>query len=451
MFTKKQAKNFILFYNYKILDQARKYFLSKIPTITIEPDEKWKILWDFFIIFLYLILFFIMAIQISFDNLLLDVLLHEKIILQKCIQFLLTFFLGFDIILKCVTAYYQNGILITVPSKILSNYIGSHFIYDFLAIIPIFFQSHLVFEPELFQMSKAWHTAERLSQFLIYFKSFEVIKALERLDDMLQLEERSQAFFNLIKLVIEILLFSHIIACVWHGVASYSPYHENMLEVEDLIHKNWFNRYLTFLFWTICPEKLEPKNELEYGFGFFAVLASHAVFGFIIEGIHSILESLSEKNVEMKKDIRIINKYFDKKNINYDLQMKIRKYFYFMNEHHVENSKKEFEVINKLSTSLREELLIKANGDILNSVPLFSLNFSPQTMKELILSLKKKRYYPEETIFKVLKISFKLFKINKQGENHNNSMFFIGDGEINLCLDSESKLKKSIILKRLSV
>ena len=328
-----------------------------------------------------------MGLQISFD-----LLIIEQIFLENT----------YNIILKSFTAYYQNGILVRVPQKIIKNYIFSHFAYDFLAIIPIFLESYRIFvnEPQP-QISNSFFLIIKFSQFLIYFKFFEFVKALDILDDMLQLEERSEALFNLVKLIIEILLFSHFIACAWHAVAYYSPYEVTILEIEDLLHKKWFSRYLTFLFWTISWEKLEPQNDLEFGFGFFAVLASHAVFGFIIEGIHSIIESLGEKNADMKKDIRIINKFMDNKNIGYDLQMKIRKYFYFMHEHKVANSHLENEVIGKLSTALKEEVLIKAYGEILQSVPLFSQNFSPSTMQKLVLSMKKLRFYPEEIIFKV--------------------------------------------------
>ena len=91
----------------------------------------------------------------------------------------------------------------------------------------------------------------------------------------------------------------------------------------------------------------------------------------------------------------------DKKNIGYDLQMKIRKYFYFMHEHKVTNGQMENEVIGKLSNSLREEVMIKAYGEILQSIPLFAQNFSQATVRELILSMRKLRFYPEEVIFKV--------------------------------------------------
>ncbi len=370
--------------------------------LIIEPDHKLKIIWDFFIIFFYIILFFTAALHISFGLFMVEIIFPYSPILQKTVQILFNIVLFSDLFLKCFTAYYQNGILIRKPEKIFRNYLKSHFLYDFLAIIPIFLDSYrilLIDDSE--ETSKTYTLLMKLSQLLIYFKTTEVTKALEILDDILQLEERSQAFFNLVKLIIEILLFSHFIACSWHAVGSYSPYHENILEVEDLLHKQWFSRYLTFLFWTISWEKLEPKNELEYGFGFFAVLCSHAVFGFIIEGIHEIVSSLGEKNIEMKHDIRVINKFFGDKNIGYDLQAKIRKYLYFMHENNAAKGLVESQVIGKLSNSLKEEVLYKANSEILQMFPLFSKNFSQNTIKDLVLSMKKVRFYPEEVIYKV--------------------------------------------------
>jgi len=283
----------------------------------------------------------------------------------------------------------------------------------FSQIIPIFIQSYLILATiEEDYQSKTFNLIINLSQFLIYFKSFELIKALDILDYILQFEERSEAFFNLLKLLIEIILFSHFIGCAWHAVAYYSPYKENMLQVNDLYQEAWFSQYLTFLFWTVSWAKLVPTNDLEYGFGFFAVLASQAVFGFIIQGIHSILKSLQKNNTEMKKDLRIITNFMDNKNIGYDLQMKIRKYFYFMHEQQGTNSQMENDVIGKLSKSMKEEVMIKAYGEILHSTPLFAQNFSQDTMKKLILSMKKLKFYPEEVITKVFHLKKNSFIIS---------------------------------------
>ena len=58
----------------------------------------------------------------------------------------------------------------------------------------------------------------------------------------------------------------------------------------------------------------------------------------------------------------VINKYMDKKNIDYNLQMKIREYLRFIwQEESTQNAEIETEIINKLSKSLKSELINESN------------------------------------------------------------------------------------------
>ena len=124
--------------------------------------------------------------------------------------------------------------------------------------------------------------------------------------------------------------------------------------------------------------------------------------GFIIEGIHSILDNLTRASNIRRESIRVINRYMRRKNIEYDIQVKVRKYLNFIYDQDSANAAKENELIDKLSTSLREEVLIRANGNILKMIPLFYRNFSENTLRKLVFSMKQVRFYPEEIIFQVV-------------------------------------------------
>jgi len=218
----------------------------------------------------------------------------------------------------------------------------------------------------------------------------------------LHLNEQTEALFELFKLITKIILFCHLLACSWHAVAYYSPYRVNMItEQSELIHANWLTKYLYFLYWTISIEKIEPANNLELFFGFFALLGSEAVMGIIIDGIHSIVESLTSAGTERRECIKIINRYMMRKNIEYDIQVKVRKYLNFIYDQDSANASKENDLIDKLSGSLREEILIRANGNILKMVPMFYKNFSETTLRKLVFTMKQVRFYPEEIIFQV--------------------------------------------------
>ena len=97
-----------------------------------------------------------------------------------------------------------------------------------------------------------------------------------------------------------------------------------------------------------------------------------------------------------------------RKNIEYDLQVKVRKYLNFIHDQ-TENVEKEKELIGKLSNSLKEEVLIRANGIILKNLPLFQKNFSENTLRKLVFVMKQIRFYPEEIIYNVYYFLFKIY------------------------------------------
>ena len=102
-----------------------------------------------------------------------------------------------------------------------------------------------------------------------------------------------------------------------------------------------------------------------------------------------------------------MNKYFKAKKIDFDLQNKVRKFTNFLYDKSSEDLEIEKNLIAKLSNTLREEILVKAKGPILKSIPLFQKSFSDQTLKKLVYVLKQQRFSPEEVIFQV-KIFFSL-------------------------------------------
>lgn len=92
----------------------------------------------------------------------------------------------------------------------------------------------------------------------------------------------------------------------------------------------------------------------------------------------------------------------EKKNIDYNLQMKIREYLRFIwQEESTQNVEQENEIIDKLSKTLRSELIFQSYGQLLKQSPLFFANFSEKFLGELMYEIKEVRNIPEDIIFKV--------------------------------------------------
>jgi hypothetical protein len=100
--------------------------------------------------------------------------------------------------------------------------------------------------------------------------------------------------------------------------------------------------------------------------------------------------------------VNVIDLYMRNKNIEKDLQVRVRKYLeYVWNEEKVQNTKAEEEILSKLSYKLREELLMQSYGKIFSAIPFFSKNFSDAAIRKLVLIIKQVRFFPKETIFEV--------------------------------------------------
>lgn len=89
------------------------------------------------------------------------------------------------------------------------------------------------------------------------------------------------------------------------------------------------------------------------------------------------------------------------KNINFELQGRVRKYLEYIMHKEI-NHEKENEILNKLTFALRKEVILESNGKFLYNTELFSKNFSPSTLQNLSFVLKEIRYSPEEFIFHVI-------------------------------------------------
>ena len=91
-----------------------------------------------------------------------------------------------------------------------------------------------------------------------------------------------------------------------------------------------------------------------------------------------------------------------KNKINFDLRHRVLKYMEFFREDVRIQDDEENELISQLSNNLKEELLLDANGSTIKSMPMFSLNFSEDTLRKLVNCIKIVRYHPGEIIYLVI-------------------------------------------------
>ena len=94
------------------------------------------------------------------------------------------------------------------------------------------------------------------------------------------------------------------------------------------------------------------------------------------------------------------------KNISFELQSRVRRYLKYIDNKDVSNSQ-ESEVLEKLTKTLKNEVILQAHGKILSQITLLTENFTQKTMNSLAYSMKYLTFSPDEFIYKVDKIIIK--------------------------------------------
>lgn len=136
----------------------------------ISPENKFKIIWDGMMIFINVLFFYIIPIQMSFDFIFIDYYIKEKNVQYFISSFFCIIFL-FDMLLKFFTGFYENGIAVVQKEKVFKNYIVSHLSFDIIAFLPIFLQAIFIADnKDIGHYSKL----VKYSGFLFFLRIFEV-------------------------------------------------------------------------------------------------------------------------------------------------------------------------------------------------------------------------------------------------------------------------------------
>jgi predicted transcriptional regulator len=105
--------------------------------------------------------------------------------------------------------------------------------------------------------------------------------------------------------------------------------------------------------------------------------------------------------VFIRENLSVINNLMQRNNVAFELQGRVRKYLEYIS-HQESNPEKEAEILNKLTNTLRKEVVLAVNAKHLFTLPFFSQNFSAETLEELSHCLRKVRFSPEEFIYQVI-------------------------------------------------
>jgi len=393
----------------------------------ILPDQKLKMLWDLIIIFVISIYFYLIPVQLSFDIFYDDELeavfhsMHMNPNLSKFIVLIPDLVLIFDTLLKFITGFYENGVVVVNKSQIFSHYIHKGLFFDMLSYFPVLIQG--ILRPSFPDYFEHHSLLIKELQFLMFFKLKRVRIAISNFEEIIASKGGHDFLLSAFRLIYVILFVAHLNACLWHASAHFNPNSSKRtwLDASNLKTEYWLTKYLYSYYWAISlmatvgyGERISPQNNLEILFGIFILIISFFLFGFCLNSMKQILDNMAKQENDYKfffnftsmnfffyfflfrETVRVINGYMKKNNLEFELQSRVRKYLEYtiMNENNVEQKDA---ILNKLTKSLKSEVLLQSYGKYVKNNKFFN-NFSLKTKEKIVMSLKEVKLSPEEYI-----------------------------------------------------
>jgi len=323
-----------------LLEKLKKivnFLLFEILPI-FDPTKKFTIFWDSIIVFAICFYFIVIPLDISFNY-----NIMEQISYLNTIKMFFLYILCLDIAKSSSSSYYHKGLLVKDRKRILLHYIKTDFFIDILTISPLII--HEIFARKSISLGlydEYWYLELFQLFFFLRYRQFTLIS--KKLGELIFIDKTIQSAVSLMKLVLRIMILSHIFACIWYMIGSSHFYpQENWISYSNLQDSPWWKQYL-YSYYFVCVTMntvgfgdLTPQNPLEILFVIVFIFLACGIFAYSLNSIGVIVADIWKRQNEFAKDLNIINEFMRGKKINFDLTMRVRKYLeYIWNEEKLE-------------------------------------------------------------------------------------------------------------------
>lgn len=402
----------------RIIRKIKNLINRKYPVISC--NNRFFLAWKFFIFIITFFLLIIIPLFYCYDvNDNKSTIFYEiTSIIEKSVSFL---FLA-DIIINLNHTFYENGSEIKNRKKIIIFYLKSTFIYDLTSILGVYLM----------------YKNDSIFQILILFKIKSLSSYLNSIENFLL----SNFLEGLVKILIQmtkILYVAHILSCIFNLLSNQliknGHYSNSWILENNLLNSDWIEKYTNAYYWAITTlttvgyGDITPKNNIEKIFSIFVMLLGSGMFAYNLNKLSNIFNDISKDQTEYNANLKILNLMMRRKNLNSELQNKVRNYFHYINK--TENKKqleKENEIFLKLSEDLQKEIVLNSNAAILKQSKFFCNNFSEEFLQNIVFKMKSKLFSPDEIIF--------------EDFDSNPCIFFIAQGKAKIMYNNKFEGKK---------
>ncbi|MFA6506038.1 MAG: cyclic nucleotide-binding domain-containing protein [Treponemataceae bacterium] len=302
-----------------------------------------------------------------------------------------------DILVNFNTTYTEKRKIVSDRAKIVRRYLTSGFTVDVLSAIP-FAIIDLLGLPVL-----------RMLRILKLVTALRVLKKIKQLSLRPSLLRMALMIFWLAVAV-------HLIACGFLYIGG--------------VPKDGGNGiiYLRALYWTVTTVATigygditpDRNNPVQLIYTIITELIGVGMFGFIIGNIASLIANIDLSKTQHRAKMDEISAYLQQRSIPRDLRNRISDYYDYLWENR--RGQGENAILGELPLSLKTQVSMFLNKDIIEKVPLFK-GAGSALIEEIVTNMRAVVYLPGDYIIKK----------GELGED----MFFISQGSVNVVSEDE--------------
>ena len=213
---------------------------------------------------------------------------------------------------------------------------------------------------------------------------------------------------------------------MFHFIAVSSVDKDSWLNYYGIIRETNGEQYLYSLYWSMNTlfyvgyGDILPQNNNEMIFSLITMMVGLFLYGYNINKIGRIFFENSKEEIKIEENISKISTFMESKHLNGNLQMRVRSYLNFIWEKENEKMNEGLcNIINSLSTSLKNEIYLESYGFVIKDHPFFKDNFSNDFLYELTKIVEEQSFLKNEEIF-------------QRNSTTNPCLYFVKTGEIEI-------------------